>query len=170
MITETTRRGAIATMAAAATVAVTPAIALTPDPVVALASKCKSLLAEYVETARISSTLYDEVNGETEYLFGAMRAGDPGAHQRFHDEFDRWSEATGYGAAHAALDRISRRLRKSVNHLVGTRATTIRGVMAKLEVMSGVDHECGLPDLFEAHDEWLAIVRADLERIAGGES
>ena len=86
------------------------------------------------------------------------------------DEFTHQASVTGYGKAHEAVNRISRQLRKRVAQLVGTRATTIRGAMAKLEIMSAIDHECEEPGIYEEHDEWLSIVRADLERIAGGAS
>ena len=177
MTSTTTRRGAIATMAAAATVAVTPAIALTPDPVFALADGCKSLLAEYVEACSISSLLHREISEETDRLLGTVQqaaaSGDSGYQKyckRHRDEFDRLSKANGYGKAWDAGNRISRHLRKSVDQLTGTHATTIRGVMAKLEVMSAVDRECEEPAIYERHDEWLAIVRTDLEHIAGGVS
>lgn len=67
MTTKTTRRGALATMAAAATVAVVPAYALTADPVIALAEKCKGVLAEYVEkpsrsAMRCTTRLWKRVN------------------------------------------------------------------------------------------------------------
>ena len=134
------------------------------------------MLAEYVEAKRISSALYGEVCEATDSLFEAVRVaglGNPkyeALRQRWLDEFTHQASVTGYGKAHEAVNRISRQLRKRVAQLVGTRATTIRGAMAKLEIMSAIDHECEEPGIYEEHDEWLSIVRADLERIAGGAS
>ena len=173
----TTRRGAIATMAAAATVAVVPANAtddtnLTTDPVVALADECKGVLAEFVEAARTSHALYDETWAAAEDLYDQADRAEGGPQyvalcRGWHEEFDRQSEANGYGKAHAEWDRVGRRLRSSVARLVGTHATTLRGAIGKLEVMSAVNREHDDPETIDGHDGWLPIVIADLERLGG---
>lgn len=179
----TTRRGAIATMAAAATVVVVPANAaddvasLTTDPVIALADECKGVLAEHVEAARIFHALYDETCAAAGSAFDqAKRAWESGSpeqeatRQHWIDEFRRQSAASGYDKASDVFNRIERQLRKSVARLVDTRATTLWGVIGKLDVMLAVDHEWEDAETIEGYDEWVAIVRADIERLAGGVS
>ena len=51
--------------------------------------------------------------------------------------------------------------------LVDTHATTLHGVTAKIDVMEAIDREYDEPDTIDGHDEWLAVVRADIERIGG---
>ncbi len=174
----------MATMAAAATVAVTPAHAtdddshlLAADPVVALADECKGVLAKYVEAERISHALYGEVCEATDGLLDeAVHAAERGSPQReaasqhWKEEFARQSAANGYSKAHASWSRVGRQLRTSLARLFGTHATTLHGVMAKLDMMSAVEREHEDAETIDGHDEWLAIVRADIERLAGDAS
>ena len=178
-MTTTTRRGALATMAAAATVAVVPAYAadlsgLTPDPVIALADECRSVLTEYVEAGRISHALYGEVCEVTDGLLDqVMQIAERDSSQReavcqrWKEEFYHQSAATGYRNAHDAWSRVGRRPRKSLTRLFGTPATTLHGVIDKLDVMVAVDREYEDSDTIGGHDEWPALVRADIERLAG---
>ena len=170
-MTNTTRRGAIATMAAVATVAVTPAYATDDD------SRLLGLTAEFQRAYADFTAAREECQSGRE-RFDALPDCPPSPAPAFdragYERFQAFWRAHGLDRLYDHTNVQHKRLKPICNAIFSTPARTARGAVEKLKIvrLAAGDHDAdGDVDLAcwqaDSDTPWFESVIADLERIGG---